>query len=99
MTTTTIDVYLECKQTLLEKIQAYDTLISAMETRATEIAAGLNVSVDEYSLDDGQMKVRTKYRNIDDLINGIRALEKMRIMYINRYNGRSFVLRDVRGLR
>jgi len=94
----TLQVYLESKKSLADRIKAYNDLITAMENRAAEVAAGLNASVDEYSMDDGQMKVRTKYRNIDDVIAGILALERMKQIYINRYNGRVFVLRDVKGL-
>ena len=98
MPTYTISTYIESKSTLLEKIQAIDLLIEQMTLRIGEVAEGAGSTVDEYSLDTGQMKIRTSYRSVKDVENGINALEKMKQRYVNRFNGRVTVLRDVRGL-
>ncbi|PXX26293.1 hypothetical protein C7967_11555 [Thalassospira sp. 11-3] len=94
-----ITIYIESKPTLLAKIQAIEALIDSMFLRMAEVAGGLGSTVDEYSMDDGQMKVRTSYRNVDDVSQGIKALEALKQQYINRYNGRVVNLRDARGLR
>ena len=59
---------------------------------------GAGAITEEYRMDDGQMEVRTSYKSHSDIEIGIKSLEKLRQRYINRYNGRSVVLRDVRGL-
>ena len=46
-----------------------------------------------YVMDDGQMKVTTIYRSVDDVIKGVEALQKLKQTYINRYNGHTTVLR------
>ena len=97
-TTCTISVYLLSKTTLLAKICAIEVLIDTMVLRLTEAAAGQNAVIDEYSMDDGQMKVKTSYRSTDELVAGIYALERLKEIHINNFNGRGVVLRDVRGI-
>lgn len=94
----TISIYLESKTTLLDRICAIEVLIEAMILKMADVTSGQNSVIDEYWMDDGQMKVKTSYRSIDDVQNGVKALERMKQIYVNKYNGRSFVLRDVRGL-
>jgi len=55
--------------------------------------------VDEYWMNDGQMNVKTSYKSLEDIEMSVFRLERMKRLYVNRYNGRGFVLRDVRGLR
>jgi hypothetical protein len=86
-----ISQYIDCKPNLLTKIQAIDNLISAMELKLVDTVGQVNYS--EYSLDDGQMKIRTVYRSPNDVLAGIDALEKLKQRYINRYNGRRTVFR------
>ncbi|HET8827764.1 MAG TPA: hypothetical protein VFM79_00410 [Pelobium sp.] len=64
-----------------------------------DVVAGLNVSVEEYQMDDGQMKVRTRYRTPKDVQAGVQSLETMKQLYQNRLNGRVTVLRDSRSFR
>ena len=66
--------------------------------RLTEVSEGSAATVDEFSLDDGQMRVRTKYRSIADVEAGIKSLLRLKSHYVNQYNGNITVLRDVRGL-
>lgn len=87
----TISQYIECRPTLLAKIQAIDDLISAMELKLLDTVGSANYS--EYQMDDGQMKVRTSYRSPKDVTAGINELEKLKQRYVNRYNGRCTVLR------
>lgn len=96
--TCTISIYLESKTSLLEKIIAINALIDSMMLKAADVAGGQGSTIDEYWMDDGQMKVKTSYRSIADVEAGITALEKIKNRYVNQYNGRGFVLRDVRGL-
>lgn len=88
--------YIESKTTLLERIEAIDALIDAMIASLADYAAGNNTAIEEYQMDDGQMKIRTRYRSPKDVDSGVFALERMKQMYLNRYNGRAFHLRDNR---
>ena len=94
----TISVYIESKTSLLEKINAIELIIDAMLIKIAESVDGKDITVQEYWMDDGQMKVKTSYRSTDDIFGSMKKLEKMKQIYVNKYNGRSFVLRDVRGI-
>lgn len=95
----TITAYLESKKTLHQRVLAIDALIDVMILRITEVAEGQNSSIEEYQLDDGQMKIRTRYRTVKDVESGIASLEKTKQMYLNRLNGRVMNLRDNRSFR
>lgn len=87
----TISQYIECRTTLEAKIVAIDALIAAMELSLLD-AVG-SAAYDEYQMDDGQMKVRTKYRSVKDVQAGLLALEQIKQRYINGLNGRTTVFR------
>lgn len=87
-----ISQYVECGKTISERIMKIDFIIAAMELKMLDMVEG---SVyDEYQLDDGQMKVRTKYRSTSDFIKGLDVLEKMKSRLIQKLNGRTVVLRS-----
>lgn len=79
---------------------AYEYIISSadIKTKILRIEAIINAYTDsllagattgnigEYSLDDGQSKIRTVYRGANDLASSIQALEKLKSMYITQYN-------------
>ncbi|WP_036384092.1 hypothetical protein [Muricauda sp. MAR_2010_75] len=93
-----ISAFVGSKTTHADRITAIDALIDAMLLTLADATNGMNPTVEEYQLDDGQMKIRTRYRSISDVEAGIKSLEKLKQMYVNRYNGHVSVLRDVRGL-
>lgn len=78
--------YVDSKSTLNAKIAAWSAIIDALTTLAASAVDTGNF--DEYSLDDGQTKIRTKYRSVDDIFNAIRNAERMRNIYIGRRCGR-----------
>jgi hypothetical protein len=87
----TISQYIESKQSIADKIVAYDTIISGMESailRATESG-----EYAEYEMDDGQMKVRAKYRSASDMARALDTILKLRQRYVTKYNGSCVVLR------
>jgi hypothetical protein len=87
---TTVSAYFECKSKLIGKIATYDLLIESMEkTLMAGIESGHLL---QWELDDGQMKVRSQYRNVNDLSNAMQGLIKLRQYYINKANGRSIRL-------
>lgn len=87
----TIPQYVECKSKIIGKIATYDILIESMEAALLEATTSGHIS--QYEMDDGQMKVRTNYRSINDVNNALKGLIRMRQYYINKYNGRVTVLR------
>lgn len=69
---------------------------------AQRLATALNdtkANVSEYSLDDGQTKIKTVYRNLDQINNAIHTLERERQTVYNQLNGRMTRLRDQRNFR
>lgn len=88
----TVSQYIESKTTLREKIESIDNLISQMELQALD-AIGTSGTA-SYSVDDGQMKVSTEYRSMDDISKAINSLEKIKQRYINRHNGSVMILRS-----
>ena len=86
-----IKEYIQSKTTLDSKIAAIENLIDLMILGSLEAID--NSGTASYSMDDGQMKVTTNYRSIPDITAGIKALEKILQMYINRRNGHVTVLR------
>lgn len=82
----TITQYIECKSALIGKIATYDLLIISMEKAVLE--ATISGQYAEYEMDDGQMKVRARFRSVDQMISGLQGIRKIRQDYINQYNGR-----------
>lgn len=87
----TIPQYIACKSSLLEKVKAYDAIISGMETAYLEAVTSGHLA--DYEMNDGQMRVKATYRSIAEMNNAIRGLEQIRMQYVNRYNGRVSVMR------
>ena len=95
----TFDQYILSKPKGLERIQAIEDIIDVMLIRMAEVAAGQNVPIDEYQLDDGQMKIRTSYRSPEDVAKAIEGFERTKQVFVNQYNGRVSYLRDSRSFR
>lgn len=91
MTTYTIYEYIQSKSDLEGKITAIDTLINNMLAKMLEVVS--NEGTATYSLDDGQSKISTTYRSVEEVEKGIFALEKLKNLYVRRYSGRAVVLR------
>ena len=86
-----VESYIECKSTIRDKITAINVLIDKFELKLLEV--GDSVAYDEYTMNDGQMTVKTKYRSSNDVLKAIDGLEKLKNRYINKLNGRVTVLR------
>lgn len=83
--------YIESKCTLLERIKAIDSLIDSLLLVTVDNIS--NSGTASLSMDDGQMKVNTTFRSVDEVSAGIFELEKIKQLYVNRYNGRGIVMR------
>jgi hypothetical protein len=91
-------VYIQSAESLEEEAERYGQIIQALGEQIKNVAAG-NADVEEYQLDDGQVKIRTKYRDITSITAAIKEFKRLRNQCINQLNGRSTVLRPARGLR
>ena len=89
--------YIQSASSVAEKICKLQNLINALEDAALAAASGTDVG--EYSLDDGQTKIREVYRSPEELARGITAFEQILQRYINRYNGHINQLKDSNSLR
>lgn len=97
--TYTIAEYISSKDSIKAKILAIDVLIDSMFTAAAEAIGGAGAGVSQYSLDDGQVKINTTYRSVQEVQAGIQSLEALKQMYVSRLTGRVTVLRDEKSLR
>lgn len=92
-----IEKYVESATTLEARIVRIQNILSALEIQAAA-GAGSAGKYDEYSLDDGQTKIRTKYRNPQELQAAIIGWDALLIKLIARRNnqriGRVVHLRD-----
>ena len=90
-------LYITSAISLLDRIARLDSIILALELQIINVGAG-NSDVQSYSLDDGQTKIQTQYASIESIAKAIEGFDKLRERLLNQLNGRSMLLRDVRGL-
>jgi hypothetical protein len=88
--------YIESFTTVRDRIAAIDRAIDALILLCADTEIIEKQYIDEYSLDDGQTKIRAKYRNIESIQASIEALYKVRNLLVNRRTGRHFRLVDGR---
>lgn len=87
----TVREYIQSRESLEAKITAIESLIEASLLESVDFVGDSGTA--EYSLDDGQMKVTTRYRSMKEVFSGVDALEKLLQRYVNRLNGSVTVLR------
>lgn len=91
--------YIASRTSLQAKIAAIDVVIEnnilLMGSQTLGQAGGTNM----YELDDGQVRIKVIYKSVNEILAINTGLERMQQMYINRLNGRSVTLRDVRTFR
>jgi hypothetical protein len=90
-------IYIESCTSLKAKVVAIDAIIAALLTVA--LSATENDNIDEYWLDSGQTKIKTKYRGVSAIFVSIQNFEKLKTYYTNKINGYSMRLMDSRNFR
>lgn len=90
-------LYITSASSTIERINRIDSIILALELQVVNVGAG-NSDIQSYSLDDGQTKIQTQYTSIESITKAIEGFEKIKERLLNKLNGRSILLRDVRGL-
>ena len=89
-------LYIQEAASTFERVQRIESIINALELQM--LSATANEPIQEYSLDDGQVKIRTMYRSIKGMQDGIFVLEQMKNRLINQLNGHFMALRPWQGL-
>lgn len=89
--------YIQSAASLKEKIDRYDRIIKALGEQMENVAVG-NSDISSYTVDDGQVKISTQYRDPVSIADAILKFEQEKQRALNTLNGRSFVLRPWRGL-
>jgi hypothetical protein len=89
-------LYIEGATGLVERLTRIEAIIEALELRQVEVIGKSNV--EEYQLDDGQVRIKTIYRSADQIAKAIEAYERLKQKILNKLNGRQMVLRPWQGL-
>lgn len=76
--------YLSVSANDTDRIAKLDVLIDALYEAATRAATTGNIN--SYLIDNGQTRINTEYRSIDAIKKDIEGLEKLKEMYVVRYN-------------
>lgn len=84
--------YVNTAATLQERIANIETIIDGLLT-AAEQSVGKEY-IEEYSLNDGQTQIRTRYRGTEAITQSIKQWEAIKQIYVNRLNGRVKRLMD-----
>lgn len=90
-------LYIQSAKSIKEKITKIDEVIAALWTSVLEAAK--NDHVQSYSLNDGQVQIRSDYRSTEAVMKSIKGLEKMKHYYIAQINGRVFGAKDASNFR
>lgn len=89
-----VSSYLQSKKSLDAKIATCQQIIDNMNSLILEFSINGTAGTSEYSLDNGQTKVKGTYMSIEDLSRSITAIEAQMWRYINQKNGRLTRLSD-----
>lgn len=84
--------YIRCSTDTTDKIARIDAIIAALED--SMLAGALKANIEEYSLDDGQTKIKTVFRSVKDIEDAIKALEGRKNRLINNCVGYRYGLQD-----
>lgn len=92
----TMSGYIESKTDLLDKINAISAIESAFLTNMLDLFSGTGATTQSYELDDGQVRIKTAFRSMNDVNAALKLLRVQKNVYINQYNGRCSVAQDKR---
>jgi peptidyl-tRNA hydrolase len=77
--------YIESKTSLRAKIASIDAIILALMTSA--LKAATKDGIQEYWLDDGQTKIKTIYKGVDQIWASINNFKRLKIEYQEQLSG------------
>ncbi len=84
--------FIRCSTNTTDKIARIDAIIVALDD--SMLAGALKANIEEYSLDDGQTKIKTVFRDVKSIENAITALERRKNRLINACVGYRYGLQD-----
>lgn len=94
-TLTTIADYITCSSSDKERLERMAEVITLLETKA--IQAVENADVQEYEMNDGQVKIKTSYNTLEQIARDINAFQSIYDRLFNRCFGTRIVsLRDAK---
>lgn len=82
---TSADQYIETCTTIKAKIVAVDAIIAALTVSAASAAS--KDGLQEYWLDDGQTKIKTIYKGVDQIFSSIWSFQRLKNLYLSQLNG------------
>ncbi len=85
-------LFIDSATDMEDKVNKIDAIINALLD--ISLTAVGKQDIVEYTLDDGQTKIRTEFRGVSAIARAIDDYEKIRQRYFNRLNGRTFRLVD-----
>lgn len=85
-------LFIDSATDMAEKVEKIDLIIAALLDLS--LTAVGKQDIIEYTLDDGQTKIRTEFRGMSAILKAIDDYEGLRQRYFNRLNGRTFRLVD-----
>lgn len=91
------NAYIASFTDLQAKIIAINVIINnniALIGTVIDQTNGMGATVKMYELDDGQVRIKTNYQSVSDIIAANHGLETMKNLYIRQLNGSSVTLRD-----
>lgn len=92
-------MYINSTTTLQQRLAKIRAIIDKLYLLASAASDTSNGIYDSYELDDGQVKIATKYRSSKQIQSDIEAYERMENRYLNQLNGRRYNLRDGQNFR
>lgn len=92
----TISGYIESKTDMLAKIAAIDNLMNVFLASMLDSFSGPAAATQSYELDDGQVRIKTAFRSINEMKTALYLLRLEKNKYINGFDGRCSVAMDKR---
>lgn len=89
--------YIECATSIKDKIARIDAIINALLTTALKAVETGNIQ--QYSLDNGQTKINTAYRNPKEVLESIEGFERIKTLYSNKLTPKIVRLVDSKNFR
>ena len=85
-------LFIDSASDMADKVDKIDLIITALLDISLKAVGKQDIV--EYTLDDGQTKIRTEFRSVSAIAQAIDDYEKIRQRYFNRLNGHTFRLVD-----
>lgn len=91
--------YIESKCDIAAKIVAINNIIDLFMASMLDSMSGVSAGTQMYELDDGQVRIKTSFRSMNDIKTALFLLRTEKNKYINSFDGRTFVAQDKRNFR